>query len=440
MSRADLCVLSSTKLKPEYINTYSHIDSFALDDDINKKHAYEFDALIKVGNIELDYDYFINRGGFLNLALYKITEELQYNIVNFTSYIRSFYINKNPEFNYEVNNYYRLPEFTVFFILPFVDFNLEEETMVFNLDDRQIDYKDIEDIEKLIFEKKDRLLPFEDRYEIERMKEKIIAYFSTKNKNLHDSQMEKMKSELSSKFEEMKQETLASIQLLKTQKRNDFEVELNEYRTSRYSLINEELLAYENQKRNENEKMVEELLKIKIGGLNAMCESRKQEMFKKIDLNIEEYYHKNLEEVIRKLHEEEDSLRDTKFANIQKLKDEVNNEVKDYMASEKQRIDNEITEFKNKSELAIENEIKNEVIKRYENLLIDKLKDAEEYAIEKKQALLQEITLETNIFKERSRVQILNEQKQKRDEFIAWLRKECRESERAKTREILRIV
>ena len=73
------------------------------------------------------------------------------------------------------------------------------------------------------------------------------------------------------------------------------------------------------------EKIIEELLKIKTGGLDAMCESRKQEMFKKIDLNVEEYYHKNMGEIIRKLHEEEDSLRDTKFANIKKLKDDNNN-------------------------------------------------------------------------------------------------------------------
>jgi hypothetical protein len=423
INRGDLCLLSSTKLKPDYINNYSHIDSFADDEDINKKHAYEFDALIKVGNIELEYDYFINCGGFLNLALYKMTEKLQYNIVNFTSYIRSFYINKNLEFNYDVNNYYRLPEFTLFFILPFVDLNIEEETMVFNLDDRQIDYKELEDIEKLIFEKKDRLLPFEDRYEIEHIKEKIIAYFSIKNKNLYNSETERIRLELTSKFEEMKQETLESIQLLKTQKRSDFEVELNEYRTSRYNLITEELLEYENQKKAENEKMVEELLKIKIGGLNAMCESRREEMFKKIDLNIEEYYHKNMGEIIRKLHEEEDSLRDTKFANIKKLKDEVNTEVSAYMASEKERIDNELTEFKNKSEFTIEKEIRNDVVKKYENLLLDKLKYAEEYAIEKKQALLQEITLETNIFKERTRVNILNEQKQKRDDFVKWLKK-----------------
>jgi len=423
INRGDLCLLSSTKLKPEYINNYSHIDSFADDEDINKKHAYEFDALIKVGNIELEYDYFINRGGFLNLALYKMTEKLQYNIVNFTSYIRSFYINKNPEFNYEINNYYKLPEFNIFFVLPFIDYNIEEETLIFNFDDKQIDYKDLEDIEKIVFEKKDRLLPLEDRYEIERMKEKIVAYFSIKNKNLYDSELEKIKFELNSKFEEMKEETLHSIAVLKSEKRSHLEFELNEYTRSRYSLISEELLEYENKKRTEHEKMIEELIKIKTGGLDAMCESRKQEMFKKIDLNVEEYYHKNMGEIIRKLHEEEDSLRDTKFANIQKLKDEINLEINDYMVAEKARIDTELTDFKNKNEIAIESDIKNQVIKKYDNLLLEKLKYAEEYAIEKKEALLQEITLETKIFKERSRVQVLIEQKQKRDEFVKWLKK-----------------
>lgn len=423
INRGDLCLLSSTKLKPDYINNYSHLDSFAEDEDINKKHAYEFDALIKVGTIELEHDYFINRGGFLNLVLYKITEKLQYNIVNFTSYIRSFYVNKNPEFNYEVNNYYRLPEFNIFFILPFVDFNIDEETLIFNFDDRNIDPKELEDIEKLIFEKKDRLLPLEDRCEIERMKEKIVEYFSVKNKSLYDSELEKIRLDLNSKFEEMKEDTLESIKVLASEKRIQFEVEFDQYRTSRYSLINEEILAYEIEKRNEHEKIIDELLKIKTGGLDAMCESRKQEMFKKIDLNVEEYYHKNMGEIIRKLHEEEDSLRDTKFANIQKLKDEVNAEVNDYMASEKSRIDNELTEFKNKNENVIENEIKNEVIKKYDSLLLDRLKYVEEYAIEKKQSLLQEISVETKIFKERANMQILAEQKQKREEFTMWLKK-----------------
>ncbi len=423
INRGDLCLLSSTKLKSDYINNYSHLDSFANDEDINKKHAYEFDALIKVGNIELDYDYFINCGGFLNLALYKMTEKLQYNIVNFTSYIRSFYINKNPEFNYEINNYYKLPEFNIFFVLPFVDYNIEEETLIFNLDDRHIDYKELEDIEKVVFGKKDRLLPLEDRYEIERVKEKIIAYFSIKNKKLYDSELHKIKLDLNSKFEEMKQETLQSIQVLKSEERSRLELELDEYRTSRYTLITEELLEYENKKRSEHEKIIEELLKIKTGGLDAMCESRKQEMFKKIDLNVEEYYHKNMGEIIRKLHEEEDSLRDTKFANIKKLKDEVNDEVNEYMVSEKSRIDSELTEFRNKNESIIENEIKNQIITKYDNLLLEKLKYAEEYATEKKEALLQEITLETKIFRERSRVQVLNEQKQKREEFIKWLKK-----------------
>jgi hypothetical protein len=423
INRGDLCVISSTKLKSEYINNYSHIESFADDEDINKKHAYEFDGLIKVGNIELDHDYFINRGGFLNLVLYKITEKLQYNIVNFTSYIRSFYTNKNPEFNYEINNYYKLPEFNIFFILPFVDYNIEEDTLIFNVTDIQLDPTVVEDIEKVLFEKKDKLLPLEDRCEIEQMKEKIISYFAVKNRKFYDSELEKIRFDLNSKFEEMKQDTLQSIQVLKSEKRSEFEFEFNEFRTSRYSLINEEILAYENEKRKEHEKIIEELIKIKTGGLDAMCESRKQEMFKKIDLNVEEYYHKNMGEIIRKLHEEEDVLRDTKFANIQKLKDDVNKQITNYFDCEKTRIDNELLEFKNKSEASIELGIKDDVIKRYENALLEKLKYAEEYALEKKQSLLQEISLEAKLVKERTAAQLLAEQKHKRDEFAAWLKK-----------------
>ena len=380
--------------------------------NIENKHRelYDFSALIFVGQLNVECDYYVNYAGTRNLLIQKINSK-NLNIVNISNYIRSFMINVNPEYT-ENFNYYLTPTFSIVFAIPFTDKSLFNDEIHFEISDKLRDpvnfnLTDVVDVNTIEFKQKAKYLDITDKIEISTIMNSIIHDFYWKQKQLVDKQLDQSESEINKKKKEEFELFIQEFKKIKQQKENDMLQELALKKHNAVTTLENELKTREIEKMEEQDNIIKELFNKKLLHAEEEYDKEKDDAYSKVQAQIESFYIKGIADIKEKLEYEEKTLREIKLEGIKNFEDEIKAENAKFLVEGREKALNEIEQIKHVLKASCEEKIRFEVMQKYENTYLEKISELTQSIQSKKKVIFDQINLESRIL--RDKLDISNE-------------------------------